>query len=48
MLLTMDPERHERSFTCDCCQAAVGRSWCFVLADGAPYALVRPGKSGGL
>jgi hypothetical protein len=39
MLLTLDPERHERSFTCDCCQAPIDRSWCFVLADGAPYAL---------
>jgi hypothetical protein len=39
MLLTLDSDRHERSFTCDCCQAPIDRAWCFVLADGAPYAL---------
>ena len=39
MLLTLGPDRQERSFTCDCCKAPIDRSWCFVYADDVPYAL---------
>ncbi|WP_051830416.1 MULTISPECIES: hypothetical protein [Streptomyces] len=39
MLLTFGPDRQTRTFTCECCEAPIERSWNMVHADGAPYAL---------
>jgi hypothetical protein len=32
-MLTLGPDRQERSFTCQCCKAPIDRSWCFVYAN---------------